>query len=199
MSETQYYQKPTDEPVSHDSWDEMHPASHYIWWKVIWSQIRSITEATDCSALSSQSCNSHGQAAEVIAFLCCWLLRCHGCFLYRMGRGEWGARTAPPTQFSSHGFLPHSPPFISFCKQKLLSRFPQVAFGMYLSMRCSDFMTRAVITCTIPRIMALWAHMCQPLAKVCAAHLFLQLPYAMGMMLIPVLRVSKQAYAKWLA
>lgn len=75
------------------------------------SQIRSVTEATDCSALSSLSCNSHCQAAEVRAFLRCWLLRCHGCFLYRMGRGEWGARTAPPTQFSSHGFLPHSPPF----------------------------------------------------------------------------------------
>ena len=36
MSETQSYQKLTDEPVTHDSWDEMHPASHYIRWKVIW-------------------------------------------------------------------------------------------------------------------------------------------------------------------
>lgn len=66
-------------------------------------------------------------------------------------------------------------------------------------MGCSDFMIRVVITCTIPVIMALWAHTCQPLAKVRAAHLFLQLPYAIGVMLIPVLRVSKQAYPKWLA
>lgn len=34
-------------------------------------QIRSVTEATDCSALSSLSCNSHCQAAEVRAFLRC--------------------------------------------------------------------------------------------------------------------------------
>lgn len=136
------------------------------------------------------------------AFLRCWLLRCHGCFLYRMGRGEWGARTAPPTQFSSHGFLPRSlPPFRSSLQTETSLSLPTSGFWDYISAPtgCSDFMTRVVITCTIPVIMALWAHTCQPLAKVRAAHLFLQLPYAIGVMLIPVLRVSKQAYPKWLA
>lgn len=132
-------------------------------------QIWPVPEATDCPALSSLSCDSHHQAAEVIGFLCCWLLRCRGCFLYRMGRSECGARTAPPTQFSSHGFLLRSP----------LSHFPSLTSHKWLwdyisaPGGCSDFMTRAVITCTIPVIMALWAHTCQPLAKVRAAHLFL--------------------------
>lgn len=59
---------------------------------------------------------------------------------------------------------------------------------------------RVMRTSTITTL-RLRAHMCQTLAKspAHAAHLLLQLPYSMGMILIPTLHVIKRAYTKWSA
>lgn len=201
MSETQYCQKPTDEPVTHDSWDAMHPVSHYIRWKVTWSPntVNYRSHRLFSSLLPVLQLSRSGSWSQSLPALLTpemsWLLSLQN------GQG-WvrGQDCTTNSVFQPWLFSPLTP-FRSSLQTETSLSLPTSGFWDYISAPtgCSDFMTRVVITCTIPVIMALWAHTCQPLAKVRAAHLFLQLPYAIGVMLIPVLRVSKQAYPKWLA
>lgn len=201
MSETQYYQKPTDEPVTHDSWDAMHPVSHYIWWKATWSPntVNYRSHGLFRSLLPVLQLSRSGSWSQSLPVLLTpemsWLLSLQN------GQG-WvrGQDCTTNSVFQPWLFSPaHSLSVLSANRNFSLTSHKWLLGCISAPTGCSDFMIRVVITCTIPVIMALWAHTCQPLAKVRAAHLFLQLPYAIGVMLIPVLRVSKQAYPKWLA
>lgn len=200
MSETQYYQKPTDEPVTHDSWDAMHPVSHYIRWKVTWSpntvnyrshrlfrSLLPVLQLSRSGSWSQPSCAADSWDV-MAAFSTEWA-----------GVSEGPGRHHQLSFPAMASFPAHSLSVLSANRNFSLTSHKWLLGCISALTGCSDFMIRVVITCTIPVIMALWAHTCQPLAKVRAAHLFLQLPYAIGVMLIPVLRVSKQAYPKWLA
>lgn len=97
-------------------------------------QTRSITEPTDCSVLSSLSCVSHSQVAEVIVFLC-WLLRCHGCL---QNRHAWvrGRDCTPNSGLKQWFPSPHTP-FRSLLQTEASLFLP--TRGSWDASGCSDF------------------------------------------------------------